>query len=505
MLAYLLSLAIVALIGLIHLPFPLQGDHAYFATVASALSKGARLYVDLWDINQPGIFLFYLAGGVAFGFTEVGLHLFELLYWLAFSIVLLMTVGRRLASPIIASLLPIFTVGAYYLLSDRAKLMKLEALAAFPIFVAAWLAYRSTTDTNRWLLVGSGVAGGLAVSFKLALAVILIPLWLLTILYLSRISERPRWITAGEVFGLVFLGSLTPIGLLVVQLARWNAVEAAVETAFVYPLRYLSEVPAAPLDRLVSSFGWLLRSYGPILLAAAAAVWFARRSSRDRLVMYLTTWFAFGLALHLLQTKSWWAYHLHMVTFPAGILAVLAINEFWTSRSSLVRARTRLAAVLAIGVFVLLLPAAVSLTERSSNLIEHGFAVEDDQRLAFQSIYSNGLYNQVSSDVAFLRASRSRAGPIFVAGDPLYYLMSGRQPAIALSGWSLEYFLADQWKTLAEQVDSALPAYVFVGREYETLIGIRGSDLSAVLDEKYDVLRVSGLGTWYESLGPSPS
>ncbi|HUP17630.1 MAG TPA: hypothetical protein VM848_16480 [Acidimicrobiia bacterium] len=41
-----------------------------------------------------------------------------------------------MASPVIAALLPIFTIGGYYLLSDRGKLMKVESLAALPIFLA---------------------------------------------------------------------------------------------------------------------------------------------------------------------------------------------------------------------------------------------------------------------------------------------------------------------------------------------------------------------------------
>jgi hypothetical protein len=48
-----------------------------FATAAIEPREGGGLYTDFSDIKQPGIFLF-LAAGMSFGFTEGGVHLFEL-------------------------------------------------------------------------------------------------------------------------------------------------------------------------------------------------------------------------------------------------------------------------------------------------------------------------------------------------------------------------------------------------------------------------------------------
>ena len=489
------------LIGAIHLPFPFQGDHAYFAVVASAMKDGARLYVDAWDINQPGIFLFYLAAGSLFGFTEVGIHLFELLYWLVFSVVLLVTVGRRMANRFIAGLLPIFTVGAYYLVSDRTKLMKVESLCALPIFLAMWCAYRFTTNSNRWWLFASGVAGGIAVSLKLALAVVLIPMWLLTLFFLIKDRDRAWWKVTGEAVSLAVLGALVPIGLLAGLLLRWGTLGIAVETAFVAPFRYLSDVPGAPLQRLIGGFRWLLFGYGPMLVAAGGIVWFAWRVSKDRLVGYLATWSLFGMTLHLLQNKTWWSYHLHLATFPVAILAVMAINQVWELRATRPDSRQRLARAASLAAIAMLIPSVVSLAGRSATLVGGGLALEADQRLSFQSVYSGGLYGQISVDVEFLKTPGSRQGPIFVAGDPLYYWMSGRPHAITQSGWTLEYYIDEQWQAMAAEVDSASPVYVFVSQLYESLVGLQGSDFAAVLDEKYDVLRVSEIGTWFELVG----
>lgn len=75
-----MSLSLVALICAIHLPFPFRGEQALFVTAAMEISEGGGLYTDFWGLKQPGIFLFFVAGGTLFGYTEVGIHLFELIY-----------------------------------------------------------------------------------------------------------------------------------------------------------------------------------------------------------------------------------------------------------------------------------------------------------------------------------------------------------------------------------------------------------------------------------------
>ena len=67
-----LSILAVGLILLLYLPFPLAGDTAMFVYAARELSEGARLYVDFWDMKQPGIYWFYQAGGEIFGFDSIG-------------------------------------------------------------------------------------------------------------------------------------------------------------------------------------------------------------------------------------------------------------------------------------------------------------------------------------------------------------------------------------------------------------------------------------------------
>ena len=49
----------MAALASIHLPYPFAGDQALFLLGAAALDRGEVLYVDFWDIKQPGIYLFF--------------------------------------------------------------------------------------------------------------------------------------------------------------------------------------------------------------------------------------------------------------------------------------------------------------------------------------------------------------------------------------------------------------------------------------------------------------
>src|SRR4029453_3997297 len=86
-----LALGLVVLAGGLCLAMPFWGDQALFTVYARQLTQGAVLYRDIFDVKQPGIFLFYIMGGSLFGFTEIGIHLFELIYWLGFSVFALIT------------------------------------------------------------------------------------------------------------------------------------------------------------------------------------------------------------------------------------------------------------------------------------------------------------------------------------------------------------------------------------------------------------------------------
>lgn len=500
---YLLSLTLVALICAIHLPFPLRGDQALFATAAIEISDGGGLYTDFWDVKQPGIFLFFVAAGTLFGFTEVGFHLFELIYWLAFSIGLLETMGRQMKNPVFAALLPVLSVGSYYAISGSSDITQLEALAAFPIFVSMWLAYRAANSTKPFLLlVASGVAGGIAVVFKLLLLILLVPLWLRSAAERSSESGKSFPASLLGVGSGVGVGLLIPVGLVTALLANWGALAIALDTFFRIPPRILAEVPGAPFERLIRSGAFFMRVYGPMVLLVLAGLWWFRRSAMDRLSKYLWLWCLFGAVVILAQRQSWWLYHFQLIGFPLALLAVATLDRLWSEPVAALRARgSRSAPRFLIVAAFLALPMLILLGRPALSLVQNRLALDPVDRAAFQNRLSNGEYEQVGAEVQFLDDAGSRQGDIYVAGDPLYYWLSGRGQATSLNGWALEFFLEEQWIELANQLDASQAPYVFVSNRYTDLIGARGEPLADLLALKYAVISTSREGTWYELVG----
>ncbi|MGF1936586.1 MAG: hypothetical protein RM347_019725 [Nostoc sp. ChiQUE02] len=180
---FLVLIAIV-IIGLIHLPFPFDGDQAFFRLGALEIQQGKVLYRDFWDVKQPGIFYFYFLAGTFFGFNEIGIHLFELIYMLFFSIVLLLSLKSYFRHQRIASLVPLLTVGVYYTVSEPWHLTQVEALVGFPLFICLWLTYQSFKYEGKlrfFLLSLSGLIGGIVLIFKLMFLLILLSFWRLVL------------------------------------------------------------------------------------------------------------------------------------------------------------------------------------------------------------------------------------------------------------------------------------------------------------------------------------
>lgn len=127
-------LAIVFVFGLFRLSETFNGDQAMFSVYAKALVGGSQLYTDLWDVKQPGIFYFYAFAGRIFGFSEIGIHFFELLYWMVFSAALIWIANDQFENEWLRYLLPLTTVGYYYATAGSLQMTQVETLVGFPLF-----------------------------------------------------------------------------------------------------------------------------------------------------------------------------------------------------------------------------------------------------------------------------------------------------------------------------------------------------------------------------------
>jgi len=496
----LLVIALVILIGLVHLPYPFHGDQALFTVGASKISRGALLYRDFWDLKQPGIFGFYLLAGTLFGFSEVGIHAFELFYMVVFSVVLLITLKSYFKSPAIASLVPLLTVGMYYGVSRDWHLTQVEGLVGFPMFLSLWFASQYSRRKGRGALQVflSGFMGGLVLLFKFLFFPILISFWLTMLI--DAVAQKHEQLLGAliRISVPVILGLLFPLAIMIGYFAWFDILNLLNHTFFEYPARAVAELPGHHIGFIKEGFLWWLSGFTP--LTAFAFVWaYASLNKRiELLTANFGLWLVLGLCVIFLQRHSWWEYHYLLLFVPLGVLAAKGLDVLWErikeTNPSLSYGKNRMAVVL--GVALLFSPILVSLVSKSLSVARAGFALRKEQRLKYQSKISEH-YKTAMTEVAFLSEPDSLPGDIYICGNPVYYYLSGRNQAIAINGWSINLLLPEQWAQLTNQLAEVLPPYIFADTLNAELIFKLSPQTSRFIEENYRVLRRSDAGTWY--------
>jgi hypothetical protein len=492
-----LVLGVIMLIGLVHLPHPFYGDQALFTIGAVKISNGAILYRDFWDLKQPGIYGFYLLAGTLFGFDEVGIHTFELLYMAIFSLVLMKTLKSYYRNPSMAGLVPLLTVGIYYGVSGQWHLTQLEALVGFPMFLSLWYGsgshYPSGRQSLRFFL--SGVMGGIVLLFKFMFLPILAAFWLTTLMYTIVSKREPLASTLMRIGVPVTLGMALPLLIVVGYFASNNTLGLLYWTSFTYPAQLMRDPPYS--NSIVGGLRWLITQFAPLMALGCIGAYISLTTRRDRLLtVNLVLWVVLGLGVILLQRFSRWEYHYLLLFVPLGILSTKALDILWEQIKGLgplTRSRMgRMAGILSLA--LLFSPVFYSLAVKSRDLAANGFALTREQRLQYQRS-SSKAYLDVLEEVGVLSEPGSLPGDIYIIGDPLYYLLSGRNQAIALSGWGPELWLPSQSMRLTEQLTQACPPYIF--NAMGNLISERSLGTARFIDENYHVLRRSNRGIWY--------
>jgi hypothetical protein len=482
--AALIAVGGVTALGLLNLPYPFHGDQSLFLLMAEQLDRGAVLYRDTWDVKQPGIYVFYLAAGRVFGFSEIGVHLFEIAYWLIFSLIVVAAMRNRIHTPIALGLAPVLIVGSYYLGSRPSHLTQVEGLVGFPLFLATWLANSSSRQRSDLRLILAGVAGGFVLMFKLILLPIVATVWLPALIKERRQSIRTT--------GLLSIGVGIIVLPFIAYIVRHDIVDLVAWTTFVYPLEAVGTEERS-MYQLLRSVGWFgIFFFAPLVLAATRL--FVFRSRLDHITIALLAWIVAAVPVTLLQI--WWGYHFLIFAVPVGLLAAEGLDRLamgwrilgWRSWVLLL---------------VVLAGPTASATYKTQRLATHRFAIASTDRSQFQTSLHPG-YKEMLDEVAFLHASESVGGSIFVFGNPRYQALSGRRAAIALNGWSPEYWSAEMWQWALDDLETAHPAYIFVSASTENLMAERSPPLAEFLELRYQVTRAGPSGTWYARVKESP-
>lgn len=553
-------LLIVAGLGLINLPVVFGGDQAFFTLGALEMDQGERLYQDFWDLKQPGIFYFYYLAGKLLGFTNIGIHSFELLALLLFSWQLQTFFRGQFRHGHLASLTPLLTVGFYYCVTGTWHLTQVESLVGMPLFMATMACIRgiqrwhyhaanqaqqspehmprnNSPFRNPWFWA-AGVAGGIVLLFKFVLALVLAGIWATLLVWGWLRAPRSRGST--ELFAMVQAGlclslaTAVSLGLGLLPIVQAGAGSIAWETFFGIPPRILSELPQAELSQLFNSMAWFRSHFLPLLVLATWGLFKTLRRGNNPIVLALLAWCLSGFAVLLLQKQAWWDYYYFLLFVPLGLLAAFGLDELdwlWHHQRyppNLKRRWGQAGAWLCLS--LLFVTPLQSLTRKSLWLSQE---ISDGSQAAISTPIPEHLYRAspeyylaqmdaslIPSNVLPLEAALTRnsqisnsassirppgaAEQIYVMGNPLIYLLAERGQATALNGWALEFFLPEQWTVLETQLRQAQPQQLFMTSFNEELMAARSPQTLAFITENYKLTSPGKTGNWY-SLSPPAS
>jgi hypothetical protein len=497
----------IALLGLARLATPFTGDQALNVLMGRVIAEGGTPYVDLWDLKHPGIFVYFATAGRLFGFGEIGIHVFELLWMLTLAVVVRAVAGRYLRNRSIATLAPALTVGLYYASTTKYHLTQTEVVVALPLLLSLVFAATSVRPGSGrrsvWLFA-SGLSTGVVFVFK-APYVVLCGCFLLFALMEWRREHKTT--IGGAIRSMappLLIGILLPVTIEVVYLAGNPGLSVAWRTFVVHPRQAAAETVLVP-SRLFDSSMWFLRTFGVLLALAIVGGWDRLRRGWDMVTASLVAWVAAGSLLVWAQTISWWEYHYLLLIVPLGLLAAQGLEALWDGLAGGIPSRHHRARI-AMGITVLLVlwaPQGAEAGRAIASMLRSPPPFRDDASLHIYQADRDQAYADGLAATSFLREPGSHGGPIYVFADPILYHLAGRDPAISLlAPWF--HPTSDLWRRLRTELEAAPPPYVFVDEgALEAIIGYnptmadRIDSLRSWIGSRYIELRSNVGGTWY--------
>lgn len=495
---YAFALGLIAGLALLSSQLPFVADQAVAILAAEAIERGGSLYVDFWDNKMPGLFWFYWVAGRLFSFNELGVHLFEMCWMLAFSVALAYYTRRYFHYPWLSAVVPVAIVGVYYATAQPNQMTLVEFTACFPLFLCAALAMRGADWSSRatWYFLGSGLFAGIAVVFKLIFAPICIGFWAVALFYLWR-NGRPSFADLTYKMLLpIFVGVSVILGLVVLKFWFDGALSELLWTAFSYPSQALEISPYAGKRRFFISSMYTASIFAVWTVPILVAILIWLRNARDLLLSVAVVWLITAAGVIYVQKFSWWGYHFFLLFPPLGILGVKGI-EFITraitrendTKYSVVLITALLSITFCLPIATLVSSKAemflVTLVFERRGIEKYRVRVRDDYALAWEASQ-------------FLKQKDALPGKIVVFGDPLHYHISDREPAIPMVGWPWEYFLQSQWRALPAQIEAAAPPYIYVADREKAMMEQRKEGVQQYIFSKYVPLRRTKEGTWLQ-------
>ncbi|MCE0768521.1 hypothetical protein LWC35_37355 [Pseudonocardia kujensis] len=474
----LAAVALVLLGGTV-LTYPFRGDQAIFALIGRQVLHGETLYTDLWDVKQPGVFLWYGLAD-ALGLGETGARLLDVLAAVAFGACVWGLLRRRTSTPWVRRWLPVLATGVLLASAGPGDFGQPEMLCLVPAVGAFALVAADPDRAPGWArIVGAAVCVGVVGVFKLPLAAVA-GLALLVFLAL-RLRGRARVVAVAVVLG----AALVPVLLVLAWLAARGAGGAALRVWLVDALDMGAAHGSRSPFRLLEGLGRYCLWSAPVVLLAARRAGSAWRR-RDALDLAMV---AFAV-LHVLSVAGqfgWW-YQWYFLSAPLVLLALRGLDDL-APRLARGPRRGRAITLLAVACLPLLAHAAswtVPAVLDGGGLTAASRA-RIDERVAG--------YGTIRTEIA--AAGVRPDDSLFVLGDPLYHLLADEPLVVRTNGWDYDLMADRQWRELAGEVAAARPTVVLVDDQAAGWLAERGPDLRVELARDYTPIRTGAEGTWY--------
>jgi len=335
---------LVAVLLVLSLPWPLIQDAPVMHYIAWRIGEGDVPYRDLYDINQPGVYVLHLALLRTLGAGDGAWRAFDLA-WLAATAGAVALLAARWGA--VAAAGAALAFAAYHLAGGAWQAGQRDFLMCVFLVVGAlgvvrWLERRG----GAWSLAGAGLALGAAVGLKPYAVLFAGALGLVVLVAAARRGDVGA---AARSVGAYVAGSVAVPAALATWLALAGGLRAWVDVVFGYAIPVYGH-----LGRSAPWLGHRWLGWIPLGLAAVGALIVAvvtRRADARHLVAAVGL--AYGVAHYIGQSKGS-EYHLYPL---ATFVCVLAFSALTPARAAQQRARLGVPLAVTLAVALVLLTA----------------------------------------------------------------------------------------------------------------------------------------------------
>ena len=492
---------LITAFGIMRIPEPFGDDNALFSLGAKMLNEGATLYVDLWDIKQPGIYLFYYLGGKLFGFDSIGIHTTELVYWLVGCLLITFLFKFEFRHKWISPLLPTVLLVFYFAQTRYYETTQLEILINLPLLICAFYIVKAELQTEQQLrnFFLAGLCAGLALIFKFAIGLILIG-FLLVSTYRSITKS-----TINSLFAVIktlllnwiafSVGVLTILSVLFAWAWQHGSLYEMLWTAFVFPLDLLKYSTAAPISRYFDS---LLRNITIISawIPAIFCAYYFRSTTKEKLWnQYLLAWLIFGLITIAIQRSSYWPYHFLLVYAPLALFTVQGIDKLLSHSRFFLKLKSTTKPLL---ILIIMIPIIGSMAPTNFQRFKNVVKVLVIKNISAHEQYEDYYWKYRSiSEAANIIKPYPRVEEIYVIGNPLVYDITDTRQAIPITGWFFQYASPTQIDRIRVDLLKTKPKLIFVQKHFFRFVTSKAPKIMTLLSTEYRELGNSNFGTWF--------